>query len=661
MLLSQFNKILKYLLIILIFYFYLSAQLIFALEVDKNQRKIGQDIPKGKTAEELYQQGKRIQDTYDLVTDDILKKAIAYFEKAIAIDKKYILSYLAISDSLVDIAYSGYDDTGKETYDTRLLQYAISFIEQAEQINSNLPEFYRSKAVLLNALHDLAGAEEEINKALLLEAENPEYNYVFGHILYNQFLDSKEQALIEQAIKQYEKVLTLKTTERLRASVYDWLGKIYWFELNDNKKAKDMFETSLQLKPYSPKIYNRYAAVLNELKDYDKAIEASKKGLQLKNLKILHNNLGKGYLGKGEYDKAEVEFLYTKNIDELLNIVEIYSDQGEFDKLMNICQKILELEPDNFNALLLLGYAYEGKGDLNTALLNYNKVKELKPEYAQVYFRIGYVYDIQNNYNEAIENYKLAIKYDPRDLTSLSNLAALYLDTGQNDLASDCYEKLYKLNPKDANLLNDIGNSYYRLGQKEQAIKYYERAAELGINILDNYLYLGNIYLEKKEYQKAVPVFEKALLMNKNSPEVLNDLAWAYAQLNTNLTKAVSLADEAYKLAPQRREVLDTLLVCNVKLGNMYLEKKEYEKAVPALEKALLIDRNSPKVLSNLSWAYAQLNINLTKAVSLAEEAYKLAPKRGETLDILVVCNIKLGLYYLKSFKFISAIKAFIA
>lgn len=78
------------------------------------------------------------------------------------------------------------------------------------------------------------------------------------------------------------------------------------------------------------------------------------------------------------------------------------------------------------------------------------------------------------------------------------------------------------------------------------------------------------------------------------------------------------------------------------------------------LEKTLNIKPNDPQALNDLAWAYAQLNTNLIKAVSVAEEAHKLAPQRKEVLDTLVVCNTRLGFYYLKKFKLIGSIKAFV-
>lgn len=73
--------------------------------------------------------------------------------------------------------------------------------------------------------------------------------------------------------------------------------------------------------------------------------------------------------------------------------------------------------------------------------------------------------------------------------------------------------------------------------------------------------------MKKGDYQKAIPPFKKALSINPDSAIVLNDLAWAYSQLNINLEEALSMAEKANSLEPNRPEVLDTLNTLKRKLG----------------------------------------------------------------------------------------------
>ena len=69
----------------------------------------------------------------------------------------------------------------------------------------------------------------------------------------------------------------------------------------------------------------------------------------------------------------------------------------------------------------------------------------------------------------------------------------------------------------------------------------------------------------KKNYSAAVRYLEAIAKLNQNSPIVLNDLAWAYAQARN--PAALTTARKAAALAPENPQILDTLAEAQVLAG----------------------------------------------------------------------------------------------
>jgi tetratricopeptide (TPR) repeat protein len=95
---------------------------------------------------------------------------------------------------------------------------------------------------------------------------------------------------------------------------------------------------------------------------------------------------------------------------------------------------------------------------------------------------------------------------------------------------------------------------------------------------------------------------EKALTDNPNLAEAKNGLAFLLAASNTDLDRALTLAQDAQRQLPNVPEVADTL-------GYVYLRKGLHEAAIDrfryALELAPSAAKVSPSILYHLGLAYA--------------------------------------------------------
>jgi tetratricopeptide (TPR) repeat protein len=124
---------------------------------------------------------------------------------------------------------------------------------------------------------------------------------------------------------------------------------------------------------------------------------------------------------------------------------------------------------------------------------------------------------------------------------------------------------------------NDLGVFLERAGKFAAAAGNYREAVELAPGNSYFAVNLGNALQKQKLYAEAAAAFRRA----GDNPDALNNLAYAYGELNANLDEAITLCERAIKLQPSHRAYyLDTL-------AGIYLKQGRATEAVTAYEQAL--------------------------------------------------------------------------
>lgn len=80
---------------------------------------------------------------------------------------------------------------------------------------------------------------------------------------------------------------------------------------------------------------------------------------------------------------------------------------------------------------------------------------------------------------------------------------------------------------------------------------------------------------KRGDLENAITVLEEELKGNENNPEICNNLAWCYAELGTNIERAILLAQRAVAVDSSEAIYHDTLGLCYYKGGDMDMAKKE--------------------------------------------------------------------------------------
>ena len=113
---------------------------------------------------------------------------------------------------------------------------------------------------------------------------------------------------------------------------------------------------------------------------------------------------------------------------------------------------------------------------------------------------------------------------------------------------------------------------------------------------------LSNIFWVEGEKEKAKWHIETAYRLDPHFPVITNNLAWILANTDPpDLERAQELAENALQFLPNNPDALDTY-------GTILMLRKNYNEAIPILQKALSNARTPQKLHKKLAVCYQEIN-----------------------------------------------------
>ena len=186
--------------------------------------------------------------------------------------------------------------------------------------------------------------------------------------------------------------------------------------------------------------------------------------------------------------------------------------------------KVLELEPDNAEALYWLGSLYFDSRRLGEAEKLFKRLTAVDPGSIS-FFHLGRFYQHLGRREEAIQALSTALKKDPDFIDALDELAGLYEAAGQSKSAEKVYRRLLDFRPQTAR--NGLARILLKAGRRAEAEKIVTeilreerrfrreaagpRGDEAADETHDLRLRLGLIYMEIKRHREAIGEFEAVL------------------------------------------------------------------------------------------------------------------------------------------------------
>jgi tetratricopeptide (TPR) repeat protein len=267
-------------------------------------------------------------------------------------------------------------------------------------------------------------------------------------------------------------------------------------------------------------------------------------------------------------------------------------------------QRVLKALPDSYEAHFYLAIALERQEQADQALLHYRRAAELNPDSREPLEAMLFVLFGREDWEQADEVLQELSRRAPDDTTFLKARAELLRRQDKPAKALEAYEKFLaasttnpSVSPQEqARAHLESGRLARKLGQGEKAVEHFRAARSAGGDA-----YRKNSLTEEAEtlawlgrYQEALPLYEEIVAATPDNPDLLAGL------------------------------------------GFVYLQTKQYAKAVPPLARTLQLDPKRVEIYNDLASALF-LSDNLSAAIEALDRRATLAPETPGTLYLRAV------------------------
>jgi superkiller protein 3 len=214
------------------------------------------------------------------------------------------------------------------------------------------------------------------------------------------------------------------------------------------------------------------------------------------------------------------------------------------DDEMAEINKLLEQDPDDFQAQCRLGELYFAKGMLEEAETTVSKAIEtaenirtqMAQSLAMYYSNLGTIQATRSKLEDAMGQFKKALELNARDVLALFNLGRAMYDRDQYMEAMPLYERLIEVTPDDPIAWFQLARVYEKLDLRnisdlhtiDAAIAAYRRVLDLDPQKLEAAFALMEVYMNLQKPDEAISVMETAVENNPDEPLAYYNLITTY-------------------------------------------------------------------------------------------------------------------------------------
>lgn len=297
-----------------------------------------------------------------------------------------------------------------------------------------------------------------------------------------------------------------------------------------------------------------------------------------------------------------------------------------------VLERLVDLEATAPSQLLaqaatLYGRAAQDEDARRTAEQLIERVLELEPDNADALVMLGDIRLMQERYHDGGDLLYRSLATNPRDQQIWIQSAGAFLEAGDFEQAAAVADEGLVLFPGSLPLLRVAGYALMSAYQNRAAIKRFETAIHLiaddpsegQSHLSDSHSALGLLYDRIGELDASDDAYEKAVAADSDNAAALNNYAYSLAERGVRLEQALRLAQRAVEIDGRTASFLDTL-------GWIYFKRGEYEHALEQLERASALDGASSTLFEHLGDVHDALG-NSDHARTAWQKALEMDPE----------------------------------
>jgi uncharacterized protein (TIGR02466 family) len=241
--------------------------------------------------------------------------------------------------------------------------------------------------------------------------------------------------------------------------------------------------------------------------------------------------------------------------------------QGNLFDADTLYAQVLQLDPDNTQALRLKGILTRERGDIPESLKLFERASRLTPEDAEPVNETALSQMAAGDLQKAEQTLRHALQIDSTSLKAHANLGALLQQRGHIRQAIDFYRGGLAIQPDDVDMRCNLAKALSDAGEPEQALQECETAlqqSEMHPYVLS---VKGAVLLDQNRYADAREILERAYQQGYEEDLMLVNLALASYQ-TSDIDAAAAILQQAIELNPYNARAVADLVNCRSATGN---------------------------------------------------------------------------------------------
>jgi len=350
------------------------------------------------------------------------------------------------------------------------------------------------------------------------------------------------------------------------------------------------------------------------------------------------------------------------DVDTLTMLSDNYRDLGRKTEALSTLRRAAELEPSDFDVILHSADLEADLGRPDEATKDYEKAYALNPSLPGLRDTLGDLYLDHKRYVDAVQLFEQAVADSPQNPGLQIDLGIAYEGAHQPEKAEACFQQVFNSVscPPEAylklaffQLQNDelkeagatlaSGQAHFPQSARirfYQAVQHRcEKNYTAALACLDQVRTLATgadagaldpaYYLEYAltlnlagQMDRLQTVLQEGIDRYPDNADLMNELAYFWADSGRHLDEALALSRHAVALDPDNGPIVDTY-------GWVLFQLGQPKDALPYLQRAAILTNNDPVVLQHVGDTYLKLGLR-REAIVTWTRALEKDPHNGD-------------------------------
>lgn len=164
---------------------------------------------------------------------------------------------------------------------------------------------------------------------------------------------------------------------------------------------------------------------------------------------------------------------------------------GDLKTASEMYRKILDVEPENPDALHLLGMVFRALGRNEDAAKMIQRCVKVKPDFADAHYNLGNVLLSMNRLGPALHHYKKATENNPNHADAWYNLANGLRSLNRFGEAAKAFQAATKARPEHVGAWHNLGNLLRDVGKMKESLACFRKVLKLSPDLAEAHYNYG--------------------------------------------------------------------------------------------------------------------------------------------------------------------------